>query len=60
MGRVKPTLVDLETKNKKRKQKFAIEHAERILSFENGGGWQLPKDSKYKFDDNGLHLKRAD
>lgn len=41
-------------------QEFSIAHAERLLdmgSFHNGG-WELPKDSPYIYDEeNGIRLK---
>lgn len=41
-------------------QEFGIKHAERLLDMgpELNGGWELPKDSKYYYDEeNGLRLK---
>lgn len=42
------------------KQEFGIAHAERLLdmgAFKNGG-WILPEDSNYQYDEeNGLRLK---
>ena len=40
------------------KESFEINHAERILSMANNGGWKLPTGSKYTFDKNGLTIKR--
>lgn len=38
---------------------FEIKHAERLLRMPNNGGWQLPKDSDFKFtNDNGIEYKR--
>ena len=41
-------------------REFSVEHAERLLDmgeFRNGG-WQLPTDSNYVYDEeNGLRLK---
>lgn len=39
------------------KQEFEITHAERLLRLKNNGGWQLPADSKFTFDGNGIKLK---
>lgn len=42
------------------KQDFSIPHAERLLDMgeELNGGWQLPADSEYQYDEeNGLRLK---
>lgn len=41
-------------------QEFGIEHAERLLDMGTylNGGWELPKDSKYAYDEeNGLRVK---
>lgn len=38
---------------------FAPDHAERLLSLRNNGGWELPKDSPYTYTkENGLAVKR--
>lgn len=48
--------VELQVKDTK--QSFEIGHAERILRMPNNGGWDLPTDSKYTFDEkNGLTVK---
>lgn len=42
------------------KQEFGIQHAERLLGMgiAINGGWELPKDSKYTYDEeNGLRIK---
>lgn len=42
------------------KQEFGIEHAERLLDMGThvNGGWELPKDSNYYYDEeNGLRVK---
>lgn len=39
---------------------FSIQHAERLLDMgqDLNGGWELPEDSKYSYDEeNGLRLK---
>lgn len=41
-------------------KEFGIKHAERLLDMgpELNGGWELPEDSKYYYDEeNGLRLK---
>lgn len=41
-------------------QEFDVEHAERLLDMgaHLNGGWELPKDSKYTYDEeNGLRVK---
>lgn len=43
-----------------KEQEFTIPHAERILDMGEhlNGGWTLPSDSKYRYDEeNGLRLK---
>ena len=46
------TMVELETKTGERRS-FALEHAESILNMGTfgNGGWHLPKDSKYIYDE---------
>ena len=41
------------------KQEFGIQHAERLLDMGHlNGGWKLPEDSKYHYDEeNGLRVK---
>ena len=42
------------------KQEFDIQHAERLLDMgtDMSGGWELPKDSNYTYDEeNGLRVK---
>ena len=42
------------------KQEFGIQHAERLLDMGTAinGGWELPKDSNYIYDEeNGLRVK---
>jgi hypothetical protein len=42
------------------KKDFGIQHAERLLDMGTNinGGWELPKDSNYLYDEeNGLRLK---
>lgn len=42
------------------KEEFEVNHAERILRMPDNGGWVLPEDSQYKFDnDNGITIKRG-
>jgi hypothetical protein len=60
MVKVKATMVELEVKKDCIKRSFEIKHAERILSMGStlNGGWELPDDSKYYYDeDNGIRLK---
>lgn len=42
------------------KREFSIQHAERLLDMgeELNGGWELPADSEYQYDEeNGIRLK---
>lgn len=42
------------------KQEFGVQHAERLLDMGQAlnGGWELPKDSDYTYDEeNGLRVK---
>ena len=42
------------------RQEFGIQHAERLLDMGTAinGGWELPKDSNYTYDEeNGLRIK---
>jgi hypothetical protein len=42
------------------RQEFGIQHAERLLDMGPAlnGGWELPKDSNYYYDEeNGLRVK---
>ena len=53
----KMTHVELEVNETR--QKFEINHAERILRTPNNGGWKLPEDSEFTFDfNNGISYKR--
>lgn len=38
-------------------REFEFSHAERLLSLPNNGGWKLPENSKYQFDENGLNIR---
>ena len=43
-----------------KQQEFSVSHAERLLDMGPAvnGGWELPKDSNYVYDEeNGLRLK---
>lgn len=59
MRKVKQQTVILETTSGL-KQEFGIQHAERLLDMGQflNGGWKLPEDSKYYYDEeNGLRIK---
>ncbi len=52
------TMVELETKAGDRRS-FALEHAERMLNMGpfGNGGWHLPVDSKYTYDEENGSIK---
>lgn len=55
---IKPNKVDLFDGSNRATQEFDINHAERILRMPNNGGWELPENSPYQFDNqNGLTIK---
>ncbi len=61
---IKKTFVDLKVKKRSddetdKIRKFEIGHAERILKLRNGGGYELPKNSKFEFVENGLRTKQG-
>ena len=39
-------------------QQFEISHAERLLKMANNGGWRLPENSQFKFDSDGLGIRK--
>ena len=54
-----PTVTLIVPKHNMQRE-FGVEHAERLLDMgtELSGGWELPEDSKYIYDEeNGLRLK---
>jgi hypothetical protein len=54
----KTTLVQLVCPTHELSQEFEIKHAERLLRMKNNGGWQLPKNSDFKFtNDNGIEYR---
>lgn len=60
MFKPKKQVVELIVAKYGMKQEFSIEHAERLLAMGEflNGGWSLPSDSKYVFDEeNGLRVK---
>lgn len=40
-----------------RVQNFELSHAERLLNMRNNGGWKLPDNSEYEFN-NGIISRR--
>lgn len=55
---IKPNKVVLSDGSNNTTQEFDINHAERILRMPNNGGWTLPENSPYQFDNqNGLTIK---
>lgn len=60
MRKKKEQTVTLVVPKYNMEQEFGIEHAERLLDMgaHLNGGWELPKDSKYIYDEeNGLRVK---
>ena len=54
----KQTFIELENESLG-VQSFEITHAERILNYPNGSGWELIKGSKYIFDkENGIRPRQ--
>lgn len=52
----KITFVELECP-KLGRQTFEVSHAERLLAMPKNGGWTLPQDSDYEYD-NGVINRR--
>lgn len=60
MRKKKEQIVTLVVPKYNMEQEFSVEHAERLLDMgpHLNGGWELPKDSKYTYDEeNGLRVK---
>ena len=60
MRKKKQQMVTLVVPKYNMKQEFGIQHAERLLDMGPAlnGGWELPKDSSYYYDEeNGLRVK---
>lgn len=60
MRKKKESVVILVVPEYNIKKEFELTHAERILDLGTivNGGWELPKDSNYYYDEeNGLRLK---
>lgn len=60
MRKKKEPTVKLVVPKYGKEQEFGISHAERILDMGThlNGGWELPKDSNYIYDEeNGLRIK---
>lgn len=60
MRKKKEPTVTLVVPKHNMEREFSVEHAERLLDMgsELNGGWELPEDSKYYYDEeNGLRLK---
>lgn len=55
----KKTTVFLECAALDTVREFDVAHAERLLRMQNNGGWRLPEDSTFKFDnENGITINR--
>ena len=60
MRKKKEQTVKLVVPKYNMEQEFGVEHAERLLDMgaHLNGGWELPEDSKYTYDEeNGLRVK---
>ena len=60
MRKKKEQTVTLVVPKYNMQQEFGVEHAERLLDMGPAlnGGWELPEDSKYYYDEeNGLRIK---
>ena len=60
MRKKKEPTVTLVVPKHNMEREFGVEHAERLLNMgsELNGGWELPENSKYYYDEeNGLRLK---
>jgi len=58
--KVKANVVELFDGSNNHKQEFDINHAERLLRMPNNGGWTLPDDSPYQFEqNNGITIKQS-
>lgn len=60
MRKKKEPTVTLVVPKHNMEREFSVEHAERLLDMgsELNGGWELPENSKYYYDEeNGLRLK---
>lgn len=55
----KPTTVVLYCASNGSLHKLEFAHAERLLRMQNNGGWTLPEDSPFEFENNELNY-RAD
>lgn len=56
----KSPAVALVVRKHNMRQEFGVRHAERLLDMgpELNGGWELPEDSRYEYDEEyGLRLK---
>lgn len=60
MRKKKEQMVELVVPKYNIRKEFGVQHAERILDMGRylNGGWELPEDSKYTYDEeNGLRIK---
>ena len=56
MGKV--TKVRLVVPAENMESEFDIDHAERLLAMHNNGGWTLPPDTDFEYNENGIKRKR--
>lgn len=53
-------VAEVEGKDEPLTGSYTVNHAERILRMPNNGGWKLPSDSKFNFDEkNGITRKTS-
>jgi hypothetical protein len=50
----KVTMITLVVPEHGMMRDFVVEHAERLLAMKNNGGWELPADSPYKYEDGSI------
>jgi hypothetical protein len=55
----KITIITLECPALGRRD-FEVSHAERLLAMPNNGGWQLPKDSPYDYQDGSISRRNKE
>lgn len=54
----KSTQITLVIPQREMRISLSVEHAERLLRMKRNGGWQLPSNSEYVFE-NGIISKRS-
>lgn len=41
-------------------RQFEVSHAERLLAMPNNGGWHLPENSQYKYENGSISRRHKD